>query len=523
MEDLSPAMSNLMDDLLIHIMQYLKFDELIHSVWILSKRLHKLRNNSHSLYSLKNYPLYCRHSSNLMEKYCDSLIKTDKTDTFIYRDIKKLEWMNLFDELDDRFDRYRYTEEEIIRALQPRESDALTTTMVLFQNLHSLHYLSIWGLSTTIIKYLPTQNNLQSLCIRAQNCTVDPPIKLLTFLRNKICVYSFCLLKQLHIERFVISTDLLNLLSKMVHLEVFKFNEIYFDRKEYEDDGIITQTLLKDTFSCWMDIHTLDIFDIPMENGRSTFGDGDPYDWMLQILLSFKTLRSLKLGISPFDDQFEPYNQYSAINRILPYFEHIEGLQELHLSVTATNMLFNQEIVKAIGYQRFNRMSIDFPCMDEHFGDLDGTSFILECIAMTTDVFHTSLPHDERKRLTPFRRFVKGIYERRKSIRIQELKMELVCFADLVEIMHQFAGIASFLAKVCLEIGCRVEIQWIHGDEIYTSQEWNEIMYSLACAGFLVNRNHPGLTSDCLFLYCDPQHECFWILVFVCFVLSWKR
>eukprot|EP01083_Nonionella_stella_P049406 131674_1 len=320
------TMSNLIDDLLINIMQYLTFWELIHSVSMLSKRLHKFRDNSHSLYSVKNYPIR-RRDSHLMEKYCRSLIQTKKTETFIWRHIKELKWMNC-------------------PIMRPRGIPR--GELVLFKSLHSLQYLTIWGLTTTLIEHLPMQNNLQSLCIRSESASMKPPTKLLAFL-NKSCAHSFRLLKQLCIDQFTATTDLLNTFSKMVHLEVFKFNKIRFCQEEYED-GIITETLLKDTFAGWNDIHTLDIFDIEMESGRSTFREFEPHFWLLQTLLSFKTLRSLKVGISP---------QNASINRILPYFKPINELHELHLSVTAANLKFNQQIVKTIGCQQLNCMSVD--------------------------------------------------------------------------------------------------------------------------------------------------------------------
>eukprot|EP01084_Bolivina_argentea_P075743 137271_1 len=116
----SNTLINLSDDLLIFIINYLKFTDIMYSVLKLSKRFYTLNNNRHLLYSLKNFPFGRRKSFDLLQKYCSYLIKTKQTNYFIYKDIKILKWVNIM--MDDLY----------------MDENNETPTCVLFKNLYSL-------------------------------------------------------------------------------------------------------------------------------------------------------------------------------------------------------------------------------------------------------------------------------------------------------------------------------------------------------------------------------------------------
>eukprot|EP01083_Nonionella_stella_P072443 195381_1 len=533
MEPASPTnLCDLFDDLWVKVLQYLKFEEIISSVWMVSKRFYALRSNCHSLYSIKNYPFTDCAAASLMKRYCLSLVKTNAIHAFIFRKIKKVEWMHRLEPRDNPNTNYAMGAalQNLTTLLQmppnppnvphfmqtlnriPLDAASLEEAdAVFFSNLCALQYLSTYGLPKTFMEHLPIQKHLESLCIHS----VHNPSTTLTFLRSKIHVDSLCLLKELSIERLTISVDMLSILSKMIHLEVLRFPEVHFEIA----NTAINKKLLKDTFSCWTDVHTLDIFDISMDreerlDPNCSFLNGALYDTLLEILLSFESLSSLKIGIEPFGDL--AYTEDSSINRVLPFFEAINGLKELHLLATTKNMFLNQQIIKTIQNsqteKRFEHMNIEFPLMMDYSEDVDYAGFIVESMAVTSNIFKVRLPHgyvngtyDSSR--GPFHAFVECLDNQRQNIDVKELHMELCYMTDLSDVseMNILARIAGILSKVCREIGCTVKIQWEHGGGRYSQQEQDliedHIINIMSDAGFVVYWTHADLALDCLLLH----------------------
>eukprot|EP01084_Bolivina_argentea_P001099 2012_1 len=322
----------------------------------------------------------------------------------------------------------------------------------------------------------------------------------------------------------------------MTQLETFKFKEIIFNRKQYKD-GVINKMLLKKTFSSWNNIRKLDIFDISVESGYGTVYNDQIYYSLLQILLSFKSLQSLKINITLFENNKNTENT-SLINTVLPYFQHFKCLKELYLFITVSNFCFIENILKTIQTKtpcnKFRKMGIYFGVMDDDYSTLNIDAFVIQCMTTTTDMFEIELAAAVKDyygsirnkpkidELMFFSNFVKCFFKFRKDINIKELKIKFVYFADLIHVMPRISKYTKLLSVACDEIGCNLNIIWIHGDEIYEKHEWIEIYNQLSSSGFLVNHTAPDLTMDCCLLY-HRVNENFWILLLFVFVLTWKQ
>eukprot|EP01083_Nonionella_stella_P299054 1014800_1 len=138
------GLNELPDDVLIHCLQFLEFEDIIHGIIPLNKRLNSIQSNPHILYSLQ-FGIYVHNnqtkdhngSVKLMAKYCKHLIENNCEDTFIYRKMKKIFWT-------------------VIRGVDDR-TDVPQWTQLLFANLYDLEDFTIYIRSFDELSHMPTQ------------------------------------------------------------------------------------------------------------------------------------------------------------------------------------------------------------------------------------------------------------------------------------------------------------------------------------------------------------------------------
>eukprot|EP01084_Bolivina_argentea_P245443 410937_1 len=481
------SINQMSDDTILNIAHYLEFVDIIHSFLILNKRFHNLHLNPQLLYSIKDYPFVgnYRASWNLMLKYCSILSTQNKSNTFIYQNIKKIHVWNL------------------------EKNDERANIALLFRNLRCLEIVSFAG-GVDHSRYPDLDALLDELPIQTHLTSIEMcgylSLHIYSFFKSKVSMNSLHLLKRLRLRCITLSADLLTIFSKLINLEVFEFDWIDFDQlgvNNYKANGYF----MENAFSCWTNIKKLDIF--CQDDEENSFMDDNImydayyYELILKIFFSFTQLEELIFAIAP--------TKKATMNRVLPYFKQFKSLKKLKFIMIEQNIFFMTQVLKMIqqsehNYNKLSEIELDLYGLSKELDYLMVPpnlrffkNLVFECLRMVAHTFIIHLPGNSIDDFIHFKYFIKAINRyTRNDINLHTLVIVIYCFDMLFDAFDKFLTLLKRLVKALKKIGCKfVKVKYIYGcDWEYSHEEWCFIKEQMKCIRFEFNYTHPDLTSD---------------------------